>query len=134
MNLSSEAGTLGLLAEAQLGLGRGDLAARTAEEALETEGTDAIQAMLSAARVLLATAPTHTDRIAELLDGAERFVELSGARSWEPQILIERAALAATRAEPELRARLLHAAEKLFESMGAGAFAAESRRMLEPSD
>ena len=130
MNLSSDSGTLGLLAEAHLGLGDVELAARTAEEALDYEGSDAIQAMLSAARVLLATAPTETDRISALLDGAERFVELSGAHSWEPQILIERAALAAAKGDRELRRRMLRAAEKLFESMGAAAFAAEMRRVL----
>jgi class 3 adenylate cyclase/tetratricopeptide (TPR) repeat protein len=128
MNLSSETGTLGLLAEAHLGLGQSELAARTAEEALDTEGTDAIQAMLSAARVRMSTTDVNSDSTSDLLDDAERFVELSGARSWEPQILVERAALAAARGNAELHGRLLHAAEKLFDSMGAAAFAAQIRR------
>jgi tetratricopeptide (TPR) repeat protein len=133
MNLHIEPGALGLLAEAYLGQGDRDLALKTAEQAVASEGPDLLHALLAMARVLIALGDADSlVRAGAVLDEAAAFVQSSGASSWEPLILLERGALAAARGEAQAEKAQLEAALQLFDEIGATRHADQLRRRLNP--
>src|SRR5262249_13973754 len=122
-----EAGTLSMMARAQLG--RGELAAAraTAEQAVAVGRQRGSRLFECGARLTLAAVRLRADgaaaraAIAADLDAAERLVADTGARSRAPFVHLNRAELAGLGGDAARHARELRAALELFAEIGATA-------------
>jgi adenylate cyclase len=126
-----EGALLGLLAEAQLGLGDVAVARSTAEESVAVSQRRGarfweLMGQLARARALLAGGDAATaDAASSALDRALALVDETGALSMEPFIRVVLAELARVRGDETARARELTEAQRLFEAIGAPKRAAE---------
>jgi adenylate cyclase len=133
-SLQIEAQLLARLARARLGLGDGESARRTAEEAIAVarrRGTRTfeIEGQLVLGRALIHAGARHGE-VQAALDAAASLVEETGAKGYQPLVHLERAALARAVGDALARESELRAAHRLFTEMGAPIRAAEVERDL----
>jgi class 3 adenylate cyclase/tetratricopeptide (TPR) repeat protein len=120
-----DGGVLGAMAAAHLGLGDCAKALALAEEAIAVSrrrGTRLWEcsAQLTRIRALRGTlGPEATAQIEAALAEADAWIEMSGAKSYEPFLHVERAALARLTGDEASRERALREAHRLFTEMGA---------------
>ena len=132
-----EGGVLAVMAAAHLGLGDRARALTLAEEAIATNrrrGTRLweFSAQLTWMRALREIQGIEATReIEAALAEADAWLEMSGAKSYEPFLHVERAALARLTGDEATRRRELREAHRLFLEIGAPIRAAEVARELE---
>jgi tetratricopeptide (TPR) repeat protein len=120
-----EGHVLAVMSAAYCGLGDGAKALALAEEALAVSrrrGTKhwAFSAQLARVRALRATQGIQAaSEIESALAEADAWLEMSGAKSYEPFLHVERAELARLRGDDDARQRELHEAHRLFLDIGA---------------
>jgi hypothetical protein len=120
-----ESGLLAGMAAAHLGLGDHAKALALAEEAITVSrrrGTRLREfwALLTRIRVLRETRGLEAAReIETTLAEADAWLEMSGAKSYEPFLHVERAALARLTGDEDTRQRELREAHRLFTEIGA---------------
>jgi tetratricopeptide (TPR) repeat protein len=120
-----ESGVLAVMASAQLGLGDPARALALAEEAIAVGrrlGTRMreFSALLTRSRALREIqGAAATSEIEAALAEADSWLEMSGARSYEPFLRVERAELAVLRGDEAGRERELREAHRLFTEMDA---------------
>jgi hypothetical protein len=125
------------MAAAHLGLGDGEKALALAEEAIAVSlrrGTRFLEfsALLTRTRALRETQGLEATREMEAtLAEADAWLEMSGAKSYEPFLHVERAELARLKGDEAGRQRELREAHRLFTEIGAPIRAAEVARELE---
>jgi hypothetical protein len=131
-----EGGGLATMAAAHLGLGNCEKALELAEEAISfcrRRGTRLweFSALLARIRALRETQGRRaTKEIEASLAEAEAWLEMSGAKSYEPLVHIERSELARLTDDEATRQRELREAHRLFLEIGAPIRAAEVAREL----
>jgi ATP/maltotriose-dependent transcriptional regulator MalT len=120
-----ESGVLAVMAAAHLGLGDCAKALALAEEAIaftRRRGTRLYEfsALLTRIRALRETQGVQATReIEAALAEADVWLEMSGAKSYEPFLHVERAELARLTGDDAARERELRGAHRLFTEMGA---------------
>jgi hypothetical protein len=130
----NEGGVLGLMAAAHLGLGDRARALTLAEEAIAVcrrLGTRLweFSALLIRIRALRETQGLKATReIEATLAEADAWLEMSGAKSYQPFLHVERAELARLTSDEATRKRELREAHRLFSEIGAPIRAAEVAR------
>src|SRR5262249_45853194 len=124
------------LSEAELGMGAGEAALRTADEAVarmrrhEMRGRET-RALLARARVLLATeGVSAVAAIRRNLDDALALCERYGIAAWEPLIREEATRLYVLRGESDRAAQEQRTVLELYTRLGATGHAARLRREL----
>ncbi len=123
--LSVESGVLGVMAAAHLGLGDRAKAVALAEEAIAVGRRRGsrfreFSALLTRSRALRETLGLQaTRKIEAALVEAAAWLEMSGAKSYEPFLHVERAELAKLTGDDAARERELHEAHRLFTEVGA---------------
>jgi tetratricopeptide (TPR) repeat protein len=131
-----EGGVLGAMAAAHLGLGDRAKALATAEEAIaicRRRGTRFYEfsALLTRMRALRASQGVEAARdIEATLAEADPWLEMTGAKSYEPFLHVERAELACLRGDEATRERELREAHRLFLEIGAPIRAAQIAKEL----
>src|SRR5207249_8259316 len=126
-----------LMAAAHLGLGDRARCLTLAEEGIAVSRRSGARlwefsALLTRIRALRETQGLQATReIEAVLVEAAAWLEMSGAKSYEPFLHIERAALARLRGDEATRERELREAHGLFIEIGAPIRAAEVARELE---
>jgi hypothetical protein len=131
-----EGGVLAVVAAAYVGLGDGAKALVLAEEGIAVcrrRGTRLweFSALLTRMRALRATRGVDaTNDIEATLAEADAWLEMSGAKSYEPFLHVERAELARLTGDERARERELREAHRLFLEMGAPIRAAEVAKEL----
>jgi hypothetical protein len=131
-----EGRVLGVMATAQLGLGDREKALALAEEAIAVGrgcGTRVweFSALLTRSQALRETLGVQATRgIEAALAEAEAWLEMSGAKSYEPFLHVERAELARLTGDDASRERELREAHRLFTEIGAPLRAAEVAKEL----
>jgi hypothetical protein len=134
--LVGEGGVLGVMAAAHLGLGDRAKALGLAEEAIAVcrrRGARLweFSALLTRIRALRETQGVEATReIEAALAEADAWIEMSGAKSYEPFLCVERAELARLGGDEAARQRELREAHQLFIEMGATSRAAEVAKEL----
>jgi tetratricopeptide (TPR) repeat protein len=134
--LVNEGGVLAVMAAAHLGLGDYARALALAEEAIAVcrrLGTrfSEFSALLTRMRALRETQGLQATReIEAALAEADAWLEMSGAKSYEPFLHVERAELARLTGDEAARQRELHEAHRLFLEIGAPIRAAEVEKEL----
>jgi hypothetical protein len=132
-----EGDVLAAMAAARLGLGDRQKALTLAEEAVAVcrrRGTrlSEFSAVLTWIRALREPQGVRaTSEIEAALAEADAWLEMSGAKSYEPFLCIERAELARLTGDDAARERELREAHRLFTEIGAPIRAAEIARELE---
>jgi tetratricopeptide (TPR) repeat protein len=132
----AEGGVLSVMAAAQLGLGDRARALTLAEEAIAVSrlfGTrlGEFSALLTRIRALREIRGIEATReIEAALAEADAWLEMSGAKSYEPFLHVERAELARLQGNEATRERELREAHRLFTEMGAPIRAAEVAKEL----
>ena len=133
-----EGGVLAVMAAAHLGLGDRARALTLAEEGIAVcrrRGARLweVSALLTRMRVLRETMGLQaTSEIEAALVEVDAWLEMSGAKSYEPFLHVERAALARLTGDEAARQCELREAQRLFLEIGAPIRAAEVARELEP--
>jgi tetratricopeptide (TPR) repeat protein len=131
-----EGRVLGVMAAAHLGLGDREKALALAEEAIafsRGRGTRVweFSALLTRSRALRETLGVQVTReIEAALAEAKAWLEMSGAKSYEPFLHVERAEFARLIGDKASRERELREAHRLFTEIGAPIRAAEVAREL----
>jgi class 3 adenylate cyclase/tetratricopeptide (TPR) repeat protein len=131
-----ESGVLATMASVHLGLGDGAKALALAEEALTLNDRLGIRilefsAQLTRIRALRETRGLKaTSEIEAALAEAETWLEMSGAKSYDPFLHVERAELARLTGDEAARRRELREAHRLFTEIGAPIRAAEVAKEL----
>ncbi|MFI5366889.1 MAG: ATP-binding protein, partial [Candidatus Binatia bacterium] len=131
-----EAGTLAMLARAQLGRGELGLARQTAERALTVAHEHGsllfeVDAHLALARVLLCSeGAAASSAIEAALAAAEHVIFATGARSRAPLVHLQRSELARLRGDAAGCERELRTALRLYDEIGATAYAARVTQLL----
>jgi adenylate cyclase len=134
--LVNEGGVLAVMAAAHLGLGDGAKALPLAEEAIvvcRRSGTRfwEFSALLTRIRALRETQGVQaTKEIEAALAQAAAWLEMSGAKSYEPFLHVERAELARLTGDEATRERELREAHRIFTEIGAPIRAAEVAKEL----
>jgi tetratricopeptide (TPR) repeat protein len=134
--LFQEGGVLAAMAAAHLGLGDLERALTLAEEAIAAcrrRGSRIweLHALLTRARALRETRGLQAaQNIETVLAEADAWLEMSGAKSYEPFLRVERAELARLTGDDALRERELREAHRLFTEIGAPIRAAEVAKEL----
>jgi adenylate cyclase len=132
----NEGYALGAMAAAHLGLGDPAKALAVAEEAIAVNRRRGTQlwgflALLTRIRALRETRGVEVTReIEAALAEADAWLEMSGAKSYEPFLRLERAELARLMGDEASRQRELREAHRLFTEMGAPIRAAEVAKEL----
>jgi tetratricopeptide (TPR) repeat protein len=135
--LSPEGGMLAGMAAAYLGLGDRSKALALAEEAVAVSRRRGsrlweFSALLTRIRVLRETQGVQArGEIEATLAEADAWLEMSGAKSYEPFLHVERAELARLIGDEAARERELREAHRLFAEIGAPIRAAEVAKELE---
>jgi hypothetical protein len=133
---SMESGVLAVMAAAHLGLGDRARALTLAEEAITfTRQLGArlfeFSALLTRIRALRELHGVRATReIEAVLAEADAWLEMSGAKSYEPFLHVERAELARLNGDEAARERELREAHRLFTEIGAPIRAAEVSAQL----
>jgi hypothetical protein len=131
-----EGGVLATMASVHLGLGDRAKALALAEEALTLNdrlGTRLLEfsALLNRMRALREIKGMQAKKdIKAALAEADAWLEMSGAKSYEPFLCVERAELARLVGDEATRERELHEAHRLFTEIGAPIRAAEVAKEL----
>jgi class 3 adenylate cyclase len=136
--LSWESSVLARMAAAHLGLGDHERALTVAEESIADSRR--LNVRISEFWALLPRIRALRDlhgldakgNIEAALAEADAWLEMSGAKSYEPFLHVERAELARLVGDDDARARELREAHRLFTEIGAPIRAAEIARALEP--
>jgi tetratricopeptide (TPR) repeat protein len=134
--LVQEGAMLAAMAAAHLGLGDHPRALTLAEEAIAVcrrRGTRLFEfsALLTRMRALRETLGLQAKReIGATLAEADAWLEMSGAKSYEPFLRVERAELARLRGDDSARQRELREAHRLFIEIGAPIRAEEVAKEL----
>ena len=131
-----EGGVLALMAAAHLGLGDRARCLTLAEEGIAVSRRSGARlwefsALLTRIRALRETQGLQATReIEAVLVEAAAWLEMSGAKSYEPFLHLERAELARLTGDDASRERALREAHRLFVEMGATARADDLARQL----
>jgi hypothetical protein len=134
--LAAEGGTLAAMAAAHLGLGDAAKSLALAEEAIAVirrQGSRLYEfsALLTRIQALRETRNAQATREIEAsLAEAEAWLEMSGAKSYEPFLHVERAELARLTGNQAARERELFEAHRLFLEIGAPIRAEEVAKEL----
>jgi adenylate cyclase len=132
-----ESGVVAAMAAAHLGLGDCDRALALSEEAIAISGRRGsrfreFSALLTRIRALRETRGLKAKpEIETTLAEADSWLQMSGAKSYEPFIRVERAELARRTGDEAARLRELREAHRLFTEIGAPIRAAEVAKELE---
>jgi hypothetical protein len=132
----SEGGVLGAMAAAHLGIGDFTKALALAEEAIAVSRQRGsrmweFQALVTRIRALRESRGLQaTSEIEATLAEADAWLEMSGAKSYEPFLYVERAELAKLTGDDVTRQRELREAHRLFLEIGAPIRAAELAKEL----